>query len=212
MFSDHGTPIVRLISVSATLTAMERVPERGLYGTLSCSFWLAIRMVTVMRKICLFATHHEFQEDSPMDSAFDGRLRELARDHQVDCILEEATGLPAKSCVELLADELGIRWANVDLTVDQRKLVPDSALTGKYDTLQDLTLHSHRESLWVANVSAMVVSSGLLIVGLCHVLSMGEKLRTLDFSVEVHVYDPPRIYNWSGRPRVAPAQTTPKSG
>lgn len=141
-----------------------------------------------------------------MDSSFDRHVRELIQDHQVDCILEEATGLPAKSCVELLADELGIRWANIDLTAEQRTLVPDSALTGRYDTLQDLTLHSRGESAWVAKVSEMVVNSGLLIVGLCHVLSMGEKLRGLDFEVEAHVYNPNRVYNWNGRPRVSPAQ------
>jgi len=49
-----------------------------------------------MRKVCLFATQHQFQLDSPMDSAFDARLRELIQDHNVDCILEEATGLPRK--------------------------------------------------------------------------------------------------------------------
>lgn len=161
--------------------------------------------MTVMRKVCIFGTHHQFQFDAPMDSAFDGHLRELIRDHQVDCILEEATSLPAKSCVELMADELGIRWANVDLTAEERKLVPDSALTGKYDTLQDLTLHAHRERVWVAKVSEMVVNSGLLIVGLCHVLSLGEKLRGLDFEVEAHIYDPSRIYDWTGRPTVSPA-------
>ena len=163
-----------------------------------------------MRKVCVFGTHHQFQEDSPMDSAFDGRLRELIRDHQVDCVLEEATGLPPKSCVELLADELGIGWENVDLTVEQRNLVPDSALTGRYDTLQDLTLHSQRERAWVTRVSETVVKSGLLIVGLFHVLSIGEKLHALDFVVEVHVYDPNRVYNWIGRPRVSPIQSGPK--
>src|ERR1044071_8729161 len=117
-----------------------------------------------MRKLRIFGSHHQFQVDSPMESAFDARLRELIQDHQVDCILEEATGLPAKSCVELLADGLGIRWANIDLTIDERKLVPDSALTGMYDTLQDLTLHSRRESAWVGKISEMVVKSGLLIV------------------------------------------------
>jgi hypothetical protein len=162
-----------------------------------------------MRKICVFGTHHQFQADSLMDSAFDAHLRELIRDHQVDCILEEATGLPSKSCVELLADELGIRWANVDLTVEQRRLVPDSGLAGKYDTLQDVTLHSQRENAWVARVSETVVKSGLLILGLCHVLSMGEKLQALDFVVEAHVYDPERIYDWTGRPTVSPTQTIP---
>jgi hypothetical protein len=72
-----------------------------------------------MRKVCLFATQHQFQLDSPMDSAFDARLRELIQDHNVDCILEEATGLPRKSCVELLADDLKIRWDNIDLSVGQ---------------------------------------------------------------------------------------------
>lgn len=162
-----------------------------------------------MRKhVCIFGTHHEFQEDPPIDYGFNAHLRELIGDHQVDTILEEASGLPPKSCVEMLADELGIPWANMDLTVEQRKSVPDSALTGKYETLQDLTLHTHRESAWVAKVSEMVNTSGLLIVGLCHVLSMGEKLRRLDFEVEAHVYSPPRIYNWSERSGRAPKVPT----
>ena len=49
------------------------------------------------------------------------------------------------------------------------------------------------------------MQSGLVIVGLCHLLSMGEKLRALDFEVEAHLYDPNRIYDWTKmRPRVAP--------
>jgi len=164
-----------------------------------------------MRKLCLFATHHQFQSDSPMDSSFDGRLRELIQDRKVDCILEEATGLAPKSCVELLADELGIPWANIDLTVEQRKDTPDSALTGKYDTLQDLTLHSTRESEWVKKISETVAHSGLVIVGLCHLLSMGEKLRALDFDVEAHLYDPRRIYDWKKmRPKVARGTASPE--
>jgi hypothetical protein len=158
--------------------------------------------MTIMRKVCVFGTHHEFQFDTPMDSAFYTHLQELIKEHQVDCILEEAAGLPAKSCVELLADALGIRWANVDPTAEERKLVPDAALTNIYDTFLDLTLHAHRENVWAAKASEMVVNSGLLIVGLCHVLSVGEKLRGLGFQVEAHIYDPRRIYHWTGRPRV----------
>jgi hypothetical protein len=158
-----------------------------------------------MRKVCLFATQHQFQLDSPMDSAFHARLRELIQDHNVDCILEEATGLPPKSCVELLADDLKIHWDNIDLSVGDRKNTPDAALTSKYDTLQDLTLHSTRESAWAKKISETVVQSGLVVVGLCHLLSMGEKLRALDFEVEAHLYDPNRIYDWKKmRPRVAP--------
>jgi len=160
------------------------------------------------KRICIFGTHHEFQVDSPMDSNFDVRLRELIVDHKVDAILEEASGLPPKSCVEALADELGVRWANMDLTAEDRILIPDSAETGKYDTLQDLTLHSLRESAWVAKVSELVNNSGLLIVGVCHVLSLGEKLKRLSWEVEAHVYSPNRIFNWSGRPRVSPKTIT----
>jgi hypothetical protein len=140
-----------------------------------------------------------------MDSAFDAHLRELIQDHKVDCILEEATGLPPKSGVELLADEFGIHWDNMDLTKDERKETPDSAINGRYETLQDLTLHSTRENAWVKKISATVAKSGLVIVGLCHVVSLGEKLITLGFEVESHVYDPKRIYAWDRpRPRVAP--------
>lgn len=163
-----------------------------------------------MRKLCIFATHHQFQLDSPTDSAFDALLRELIADHNVDSILEEASGLPPKACVEALADELGIRWANIDLTPEERALLPDAALTGQYDTLQDLTLHSQRESAWVRRISELVENSGLLIVGLCHVFSIGEKLCGLDFEVEAHVYDPRRIYNWgAARPRVSPPPIRP---
>jgi hypothetical protein len=155
-----------------------------------------------MRKVCIFATHHQFQLDSPMDSAFDVRLRELIKDHKVDFILEEAAGIPATSCVEWLADELGIPWANIDPTAEERKEMPDSAMNGYYDTLQDLTLHARRESIWLERISEKVFNSGLLVVGLCHLLSIGEKLRGLGFEVEAHVYNPPRIFDWTGRPRV----------
>jgi hypothetical protein len=161
-----------------------------------------------MRKACLFATQHQFQLDSPMDSAFDGRLRELIQDHKVDCILEEATGLQPKSFesfVKLLADELKIHWENMDLSVEERKNTPDAALTSKYDTLQDLALHSTRESAWVKKISESVLQSGLVIVGLYHLLSMGETLRALELEVEAHLYDPNRIYHWAKmRPRVVP--------
>jgi hypothetical protein len=142
--------------------------------------------------------------DSPMDARFHSRLRELITDHKVDTILEEASGLPPKSCVELLADKCGIRWANVDLTAEERKFIPDAALTSVYETFQDLSLNAHRENAWVKKiVSDSELSSGLIIVGLAHVFSFGEKLLKLGFDVEAHVYSPNRIFNWSGRPRIS---------
>lgn len=90
-------------------------------------------------------------------------------------IFQPLHALPPKSCVELLAADFGVPWDNVDLTKEQRKGVPDSALTSKYDTLQDLGLNSTRESAWIKKISETVVQCGLVIVGLCHLLSMGGK-------------------------------------
>lgn len=135
-----------------------------------------------------------------MDSAFDTHLRFLIVQHKIDTICEEATGLPPKSCIELLADEMGPEWRNIDLTIEERKLIPDN---GDGDTLQDLNLYTHREKKWVERISEAVKGSGLLICGLCHTFTMAEKLRE-SFELEIHVYDPRRIYDWGGRPRVSP--------
>lgn len=140
-----------------------------------------------------------------MDARFNQLLRELISEYKVDAILEEASGLPPKSCVELLADKCGIRWANMDLTAEERKLIPDAALTSIYaDTLQDLSMHAQRENAWVKKVMPeTALTSGLLIVGVCHVFSFGEKLLNRGFDVKAHVYMPNRIFNWSGRSRIS---------
>jgi hypothetical protein len=152
----------------------------------------------VIRKLCIFGTHHQFQFDNPMDSYFNTNLRALIEQYTVDTICEEATGLPPKSCVEALADELGIGWKNIDLTVEERNLISDK---GDGDQLQDLDLFEHRENTWVARISDSARASGLLICGLCHAFTIAEKVRGL-FDVTVHVYDPRRIYDWEGRPTV----------
>jgi hypothetical protein len=161
-----------------------------------------------MRKLCIFGSHHQFQADPLMDSTYNQHLRELIHHHNVDVILEEATGLPPKSCVEVLADELNVRWENVDLSVEQRELVPEDALTKMYDTFQDLSVHRQREDIWVTRISREVAHSGLLVCGMCHVFSVSAKFQFLDFEIEAHVYDPRRIYNWEGRPTVSPKTPT----
>jgi hypothetical protein len=140
-----------------------------------------------------------------MDARLNQFLRELISEYKVDAIFEEATGLKSKSCVELLADKSGIRWANMDLTEEERKLIPDAALKSVYaDTLQDLSMHAQRENAWVEKVmSEPALTSGLLVVGLCHVFSLGEKLLNRGFDVDAHVYMPNRIFNWSGRQRIS---------
>ena len=114
--------------------------------------------------------------------------------------------MPPKSCVELLVDELGLKWRNIDATIEERKLIPDR---GNGDSLQDLDLYMQREKMWITRISEAVTASGLLICGLCHTFTIAEKLREL-FELEIHVYDPRRIYNWDGRPRVSATAITAK--
>jgi hypothetical protein len=145
-----------------------------------------------MRKISIFGVHHKYQCESPVNNYFRQHLCELAENHQVDFVLEEASGLPPKSCVEVLADTLGIPWKNVDLNPEERSLVGDAAIDSLYDTFQDLNFNECREWTWAVRASAAVVDSGLLVCGLCHVFSLAERLRCLGFEVEAHVYSPRR--------------------
>src|SRR5260370_7127528 len=146
------------------------------------------------KHLCIFGTHHEFQMDTPMDARFNQRLRELIADHKVATILEEASGLPPKSCVELLAGSLGIRWGNMDLTSEERKHIPDAATKSVYDTFQDLSLQALREDAWVQKtLSDTLLHSGLLVVGVCHVFSFSTKLLKLGFPVQPHFSTPPPI-------------------
>lgn len=97
-----------------------------------------------------------------MDSAFHTNLCAVIEQHKVDTVCEEATGLPPKSCIESLADGLGISWANIDMTVDERKSLPDR---GDGDQIQDLDLFEQRENAWVERVSDAVTERGYWFVG-----------------------------------------------
>jgi hypothetical protein len=151
-----------------------------------------------MRKLCIFGSHHKYQMQSPINPFFGEHLLELIRDHHVDMLFEEATGLPRQSSVESLADKLRIGWMNIDLSREQRKTIDDAANRSIYDTFQDLTLHECRENYWVERVTETKFQSGLIVCGLCHVLSLGQKLLGFKvngvpcFEIEAHVYDPRR--------------------
>jgi hypothetical protein len=164
-----------------------------------------------MQRICIFGSYHEFQEHTPPDYGFYKRIRSLIKEHAVDAIFEEATGLAPKSSVELIADQAGLPWFNVDLSKDERENLPDSARRGRYDTLQDLEMHRQRENAWIKRISESGSRSGLLVCGLCHVLSVGERLCSQGFAVETHTYSPNNIYcwDWSNRATVVLEDSDP---
>jgi hypothetical protein len=145
-----------------------------------------------VRRVCIFGVHHKYQSEAPINPFFRQHLCELAKDHGIDSILEEGTGLAPKSCVEILADTLGVQWKNIDLSREYRSLIGDAAISSIYDTFQDLNLHECREWIWAIRTSAVVVNSGLLVCGICHVLSLAKKLQWLGFEVEAHVDGPRR--------------------
>jgi hypothetical protein len=145
-----------------------------------------------VRKVCIFGVHHKYQSEAPINPFFRQHLCELAKEHQIDSILEEGTGLVPKSCVEIFADTLGVQWKNVDLSREQRSLIQDAAASSIHDTFQDLNLHECREWTGAIRTSDVVVNSGLLVCGICHVLSLAEKLQWLGFDAEAHVYGPRR--------------------
>lgn len=140
----------------------------------------------------IFGVHHKYQLETPINPWFRQHLHELASEHQVRFILEEGAGLPPNSCVEVLAGNLGIPWKNIDLDRHQRDLIGDAANSQIHDTFQDLNLNECREWVWVVRISASVAESGLMVCGLCHVLSLAEKLCWIGFDVEGHVYAPRR--------------------
>jgi hypothetical protein len=123
-----------------------------------------------------------------MDGYFSSHLRALIEQHKADTICEES-GLAPKSCVETLADELDIKWKNIDLTNEERNLLLDRS----DGDLVDLDFVERRENMWVVRISKAVTESGLLICGLCHALSIAQRLQGL-FELTVHVYEPRRMY------------------
>ena len=152
-----------------------------------------------MRKVCIFGAHHKYQLEFPINPFYAQHLRDLVRDHRVDTLFEEATGLPPRSCIEVLAESLNIGWMNVDFSREQRSSIDDAALRSTYDTFQDLTLHERRENYWIERISDTKTRSALVLCGSCHVLSLGVKLLRLKmaegiqcYEVEAHIYDPRR--------------------
>jgi hypothetical protein len=140
-------------------------------------------------KICILGTHHAYQY-KVLRPAYLQNLRDLIEMHGVDLVAEETTGMPRASYAEDLVNA-GFRprttWKNVDLTKDERKLVPDINPCA-FGTLLDFDLHNLREWVWIIRTTKAMKHSALLICGLAHTFSVANKFVSLGFDVEVHVY------------------------
>ena len=130
-------------------------------------------------------------------------VSELITIHKVDLVAEEALdkhNTYARQFVEGLKTKLkrDIEWKGVDLSPDERKLVPDENPLG-IGTLCDLDFQLAREWAWVVRTSKAMKQSALFICGWSHALSLSEKFRWAGFAVETHVFfdkqDADRIRN-----------------
>lgn len=140
-------------------------------------------------KICICAVHHDYQHCAPRP-AYLQNVRDLIKLHSVDLVAEEATGVPTTYAQqELLKPEYTGKttWKNVDLSGEERKLVPDINSLG-IGTQMDFDLHMLREWVWVIRTSKAMKDSALLICGWTHAFSVAEKFQSAGFDVDVNVY------------------------
>jgi hypothetical protein len=136
-------------------------------------------------KICIFGTHHAYQYQTKRRKYFQN-VEALIEIHSADLVAEEAGGLPTTYAQDI-ANKALVVWKNVDLTREERKLVPD---LNPYSigTQIDFDLHSLREWVWVIRTAKSMKNSALLICGLAHTMSMAAKFQSVGFDVETHVY------------------------
>jgi hypothetical protein len=140
-------------------------------------------------KICILGTHHAYQYQAPRFRYLEN-IKNLIEIHSVDLVAEEATGISGASYAQVLIKRVfasRITWKNVDLTVEERKIVPDINPMG-LGTLQDFDLHTLREWVWVIRTSKAMKDSALLICGLAHTFSVAEKFLLAGYAVETNTY------------------------
>lgn len=142
------------------------------------------------RKVCIFGTFHGYQYKIHRPKYLQ-ELRALIEIHSVDLVAEEASSIEDMSYIrlELQKAEFNSRvtWKNVDITQDERALMPDINPIG-LGTLYDFNFYMAREKVWVRRTVEAMKDSALLICGIAHTFSIAEKFRCADFEVETNVY------------------------
>ncbi len=137
------------------------------------------------QQICIFGTHHAYQYKTTRWRYLQN-VECLIQIHSVDLVAEEASGLET-TYARAIANEAKVLWKNVDLTPEERKLVPDLN-PDSIGTQIDFDLHSLREWVWVIRTAKLMRHSALLICGFAHTTGAAAKFQSVGFDVETHVY------------------------
>ena len=136
-------------------------------------------------RICIFGTHHAYQYMTTRRK-YSQNVECLIQIHSVDLVAEEASGL-ATTYAKLIANKANVLWKDVDLTPEERMLVPDlNAMS--IGTQIGFDLHSLREWVWVIRTAKSMKHSALLICGLAHTMGVAAKFQSVGFNIETHVY------------------------
>jgi hypothetical protein len=140
------------------------------------------------RKVCILGVHHAYQFQV-VRPTYIQTVMELVQIHSVDLIAEEsADHITTYVQAAVAAGRIpGVKWTNVDLSRDERKLLKDSNPLG-IGTLQDFDFHQARERAWVERTTKAMKDSALLICGYCHLFSFAISLRQAGFEVETNVF------------------------
>jgi hypothetical protein len=139
-----------------------------------------------IKRVCVLGTHHAYQYKTVRKKYFEN-VCALIEIHSVDLVAEEASGIERDTYAKKIADIRKVSWRNVDLTSEERKLVPDINVLG-LGTQIDFDLHSLREWVWVIRTAKNMKQSAMLICGFAHLMGVASKFHSLGFAVATEVY------------------------
>jgi len=143
-------------------------------------------MTQTTKQVCVLGTHHAYQYKIVRKKYFEN-VSALIEIHSVDLVAEEASGIDRDTYAKKVADIRKVSWKNVDLTSEERKLVPDINALG-LGTQIDFDLHSLREWVWVIRTAKSMKQSAMLISGLAHLMGVASKFHSLGFPVATEAY------------------------
>src|SRR6267154_425582 len=114
-------------------------------------------MTQNIKRVCILGTHHAYQYQTVRRKYFEN-VSALIEIYSVDLVAEEASGINRDTFAKKIADIRKVLWKNVDLTSEERKLVPDINALG-LGTQIDFDLHSLREWVWVIRTAKCMKQS-----------------------------------------------------
>lgn len=141
------------------------------------------------------------------DPMYVALLEKLMLSEGVDFIFEEASGLGPTIAEKLALDRLPFgHYVDIDPARNDRPAfgIPANSsephMIGEppsvgFANWQILSVHSLREELWLKRIQQRQFQSGLVIVGLVHLLSFAYRLQAANFSVQAINYA-----NWQRNP------------